>query len=55
MLVGPPRIIFAELKSDRGNLTQEQAEWLAELAEVRSVEAHLWTPADMDAIPEVLR
>jgi hypothetical protein len=55
LLVRAPRLVVAELKSERGKLTAEQASWLAELAQVPGVEAYLWRPADMDAIERTLR
>lgn len=52
------RLIFAELKTDKGRLRPEQAEWLEALGEVayRSevVEAHVWRPSQFAAIQEAL-
>ena len=50
----PPRLIFAEIKSERGRVRPEQADWLADLREVPSVEAYLWRPSDFDEIVAVL-
>ena len=50
----PGRLIFAELKTDRGKLTPAQEEWLADLRAV-GAEAHCWRPSDVDTIAEVLR
>ena len=36
VMVRPPRLIFAELKSEKGKLTVEQEEWLATLRECGS-------------------
>ena len=45
VLVRAERVVFAELKSDRGKLTDEQDDWLTALS--RSVaEVYLWTPAN---------
>ena len=45
------RLLFAELKRDGGGkLTPAQTEWLSALAQVRIVEARMWTPASWDAI-----
>jgi hypothetical protein len=55
VLVRPPRLVFAELKSMRGKLSAEQETWLADLREVPGVEVYQWRPEDMDAIAEVLR
>lgn len=52
-LVRPPRLIFAELKTDRGKVSEAQADWLALLGQC--AETYLWRPADLDAIATVLR
>jgi hypothetical protein len=51
----PPRLIFAELKSDHGKLSPEQIEWLNLLAGCRGTEVYLWKPADFEEIAEILR
>jgi hypothetical protein len=55
VLVRPPRLIFAELKSNTGRLSPDQQAWLEELREVPGVEVYVWNPADMDTIAEILR
>lgn len=55
VLVRPPRLVFAELKSARGKLSEEQEAWLAALRAVPGIEVHVWRPADLDEIVEVLR
>ena len=68
VLVKPPRLIFAELKSDDGEVSAEQAEWLVDLARVSdgvqerliaghppsNVEVFTWRPRDLDAIARAL-
>lgn len=54
VLVRPPRLIAAELKSARGRLTAEQGEWLR-LLSAAGVETHIWRPADWDDVEEALR
>lgn len=49
------RIIFAELKSEAGQPTPEQYEWLVELTEAGCKEVYLWRPSDFDDIAEILR
>lgn len=58
------RLIFAELKRDKGRLTDAQVEWQELLgaldtrgsgANWTSVEVYVWHPADWDAIQECLR
>jgi len=55
VLVNPEqkRIIYAELKSEKGKLTEKQQEWLIALAACGQ-EVHLWRPADIEDIAEIL-
>lgn len=48
-MVRGPRLVFAELKSDRGIVSSEQAEWLAALRRVEVVEVAVWRPEDWRA------
>lgn len=48
------RIIFAELKSETGQLSPEQYEWLTELTEAGCKEVYLWRPSDFDKIAQIL-
>ena len=51
----PGRLIFAELKTKTGKLTQDQAAWLNLLATtVTGVEVYQWTPNDWDEILWIL-
>ena len=54
----PARLIFAELKTEKGRLSAEQSAWIVALcavaAKTESVEMHLWRPSDFDEILEVL-
>lgn len=54
VLVRRPRVIFAELKTDRGRLTDEQRGWLADLGDC-PVESYVWRPRDADRIVSILR
>jgi hypothetical protein len=54
-LVRPPRLVLAELKTDKGKVTPSQDEWLALLRACPGVEVHLWRPADFNDVVEVLR
>jgi len=51
------RLIFAELKSDKGKVTPKQQEWLDDLLSLGGYvpEVYLWRPSDMDEIWEILR
>jgi len=59
VLVKPPRLIFAELKSEVGKLTDEQEKWRAGLLEVESgshgmVQHYVWRPRDYPEVVEIL-
>ena len=54
-MVRPPRLILAELKTDTGQPTAAQHEWLSALQECPGVECYLWRPSDMDEIVRILR
>ena len=49
VLIRPPRLIFAELKSESGKLTSSQVEWLDSLAACGQ-EVYVWRPDQIDAI-----
>jgi hypothetical protein len=53
-LVRPPRLLFVELKSERGKLRPEQSDWLDVLRLLPEAEVYLWTPADWDSLVETL-
>lgn len=55
ILCRPPRLIIAELKSDRGKATVDQLCWLELLGTCDGVEVHLWRPSDWNEIETVLR
>ena len=54
-----PRLLFVELKTDSGRLTNDQQVVLVELQEVARanphVEVHVWRPKDWPQVVEVLR
>ena len=51
----PPRILFAELKTDKGRTTPAQDEWLATLR-LCGCDVYVWRPVDLEAtIMEILR
>ena len=45
VMVRPPRLIFAELKSAKGVLTTEQQQWMNAIWGTLGVEGHVWRPA----------
>lgn len=54
VLVRPPRIVFAELKAEKGKVSQAQMDWLDQLAAC-GLEVYLWRPGMLDEIIECLR
>jgi hypothetical protein len=55
VLVRGERLLFAELKREKGKLSAEQEVWLEDLRRVPGVEVYVWRPGDMDEIAQVLR
>ena len=53
VLCRPPRLIFAELKSERGKPSTDQTEWLDALRAC-GVEVHVWRPSDLERITAML-
>lgn len=53
------RVLFVELKTERGKVTQAQQEWIDALSSVATLtdllEVHVWRPRDMDEIERVLK
>ena len=49
------KLIFAEIKGDRGRLTPDQTEWIERLRAVREVRTETWWPDDLQEIKELLR
>ncbi|KKN70426.1 hypothetical protein LCGC14_0431210 [marine sediment metagenome] len=47
------RVLFIELKSEKGQLSEEQWEWLYDLRD-SMVEAYVWRPSDFDKIVGIL-
>jgi hypothetical protein len=54
VLMKPPRIIYAELKTEKGKLTRAQENMLLMLNQCKQT-AYLWRPSDWNDIEEVLR
>lgn len=51
----PPRVIFAELKTEKGLVSPPQQEWIDTLSECPGAEVYVWRPGDIEEIAEVLR
>jgi hypothetical protein len=47
VLVKGPRLIFAELKSERGKLTKDQEDWISALSRSSRTEVYIWRPFDL--------
>ncbi len=54
VLVRGDRILFVELKTDVGRLTNEQADWLSAL-KAAGAAVYLWRPADWEQIVATLK
>lgn len=54
VLVRGPRLVAAELKSERGRVRPEQRVWLDALAAVPGVETYLWRPSAWAQVQAVL-
>lgn len=54
VLVRPPLLIFAELKSETGTFTPEQEAWLGDLSEITGVLVCRWRPSMFDTIHRIL-
>ena len=54
VLVRPPRVLFVELKSDTGKLTDAQRVWLNQLS-LCGQEFYVWRPSDWARVEEALR
>jgi VRR-NUC domain len=55
IMVRPPRIIVAELKSERGQLSIAQMHWLEAFRKTTWPEVYVWRPADLDLVEQCLR
>jgi len=55
VLVRPPVVLFAELKSEEGRLRPEQRDWLEAMWGCGDVEARLWRPSDWPEIEGMIR
>lgn len=55
VMIKPPRVIIAELKSEKGKVTPAQERCLSLFRLCPGVETYLWRPSDMDVIIKILR
>jgi len=54
VMLRPPRLVFAELKTARGRVKAAQQTWLDALR-AAGAEAYLWRPGDADEVEAALR
>lgn len=54
MLVRPPVVLFAELKTEGGKIRPEQRRWLTVLEACPGVVVKVWRPSDWPEIEEAL-
>jgi len=54
-LVRLSRLIFAELKSEKGKISPAQQEWLGALTATGKCEVYLWMPWQINEITAILR
>ena len=54
VLVRPPKCLFIELKSETGQLSPKQEQWLRELSNCLGIAVCVWRPSDFEQIVEVL-
>jgi hypothetical protein len=53
--VGQQRLIFAELKREKGRLSESQKVVLSELQQLSKCEVYIWRPSDFDDIIDILK
>ena len=53
-LVRPGELVFAELKTEKGRVSQAQQGWI-DLLDTTEAQAYIWKPSDWPVIEEVLR
>ncbi len=54
VLIRPPRVVFTELKTDHGRLTDKQRFWADLLLACPSVEYYLWRPFMVEYVARVI-
>jgi hypothetical protein len=57
VLVRGPELIFAELKRERGRITDQQQAWLDQLRDVRAIDVYEWRPGmfETEIVPRLQR
>ena len=55
VLVRGDRLIFAELKREKGRVTSHQRAWLEALQQTIAAEVHTWRPSDWERVEQILK
>lgn len=55
VMVRGDRLIFAELKSEKGKISDRQYDWLQVLTKAKQSEVYIWRPSDWHKIVEILK
>jgi hypothetical protein len=54
-MVRGPRLLFVELKAEKGRVAEKQAEWLTDLAVAAPGCVTIWKPSDWAVVERTLR
>ena len=54
VMVRRDRVVFAELKTEKGRVRKAQSAWLGALKDSGCVEVYLWRPRHIDEITSIL-
>lgn len=52
--IRPPRVIFAEIKTDKGRLSPAQEEYKRQLEACPGVEYYIWRPRDWEMVKRII-
>jgi len=55
ILCRPPRLIFCELKTEKGQLSDHQKEWIDVLSQCPGIEVYIIRPSEIEKFAEILQ